>query len=225
MSGGAHRRQRGAGGRTVAIVLALLVIAALGAGAWWFFLRDGAPLDFGGDRAVPEFSFELIKVRGTSVEGRVPADELADPAEDVRATLDALYTAGFVDPSKWEGGEFPEVLELFEGRAARAAGKDLDALTLGQDATTIDFVEPFNGRLTLRFLLDADQEPVAAIAQTVFGANATAKGGGPVAIQHAATYFLTPGDDGWAIVGYDTEGVVAPVDRPLSPRAGPEASP
>jgi hypothetical protein len=63
------------------------------------------------------------------------------------------------------------------------------------------------------------------VARTVFGANATARGGGPVAIQHAGTYFLTPADDGWAIVGYDTEGVVAPVARPLSPRPGPEASP
>jgi hypothetical protein len=225
MSGGAHRRQRGAGGRTVAIVLALLVVAALGAGAWWFFLRDGAPLDLGGDRAVPEFSFELVKVWGTSVEGRVPEEDLTGPAEDVRTTLDALYVAGFVDPSKWEGGSFPEVLELFDGRAARAAERDLDVLTLGEDSNRIEFVEPFKGRLTLRFLLDAEQQPIGAVARTVFGANATAKGGGPVAVQHAGTYFLTRDDDGWGIVGYETRGVVTPVDRPLSPRPGPGASP
>lgn len=221
--GGAHRRQQGGGRGAAAIVLALIVLGILGGGAWFLFLRDGGIQLGEPERPVPEFSFEFIKVWGTSVEGRVPEENLAVPAEEVRETLDALYMAGFVDPSKWQGGTFPEVLELFGGRAAKGASRDLDDLTLGADATRIEYVDPFNGRLSIRFLLDGGEEPLAAVARTVFGANAKSTAGGDVAVQHAGTYFMLPDGDRWLIGAYQTNGIVTPVHIPLSPDA--EASP
>ncbi|HEX5948657.1 MAG TPA: hypothetical protein VFZ45_03745, partial [Actinomycetota bacterium] len=65
-----------------------------------------------------DFSFELSKVNGTAPGGDVSGQDVEEAAEGIRETLDAMYVAGFVDPGKWEGGTFPEVLEQFDEGAA-----------------------------------------------------------------------------------------------------------
>jgi hypothetical protein len=202
----------------------MLVLGAVGAGAWFLFFREGAPIPLTEAAAeVPDFSFELIRVKGDSPAGNLDGEGLRGEAEAVRDTIDALYVAGYVDPGKWEGGTFPEVLEQFDDSARRQAEKDLDQFTLGQDAEGIESVRPVNGRLDVEFLADGDQNPIGAVATALFAANATLKAGGPAAIQHDATYYLIPEDDRWLIIGYDVRGIVTPVDQPLP--EGAEATP
>ncbi len=194
------------------------MLGALGAGAWWFFLREGAPISIGEpDHPVPEFSFDLSKVGGTAPGGAVSAEEVQGAAEGIRETLDAMYVAGFVDPAKWEGGTFPEVLEQFDESAAEGASADLIDLTLGGEAAQVAFVEPAVGILKVRVLLDAERQPAGAVATTRFVADGEFDDGGPLFVIHGGTYYLRPDGDRWLVSGYDVHGLVQPGNRPTGP--------
>jgi hypothetical protein len=219
MARGAHRNGRG-GRRATAILSVILVLGAIAAGAWFLFLREGAPISIADEPDVPEFSFQLVRVKGDSPAGNISGEDLQAEAESVRETMDALFVAGYVDPDKWEGGRFPEALDQFAQSARRKAEKDLDQFTLGADAEHLASVQPVNGRLEVKFLADGDQNTIGAVAEAVFAANGAAKSGGTVAIQHDGTYYLSPQDGGWVIIGYDVRGIIAPVPEPL-PGGGP----
>jgi len=226
--GGSHRQQRGAT-RWIVVVVTAILLGALGAGAWWFLLREGAPIELGEpEHPVPEFSFDLTKVNGTAPGGEVPQQEVQDAAEDIRGTLDRMYVAGFVDPSKWEGGAFPEVLEQFEEGAMEKATEDLALLSVGgAEAEHIAFLEPAEGTLKVRVLVDGDGNAAGAVATTRFVADGELSDGGPLFVIHNGTYFMRPDGGRWLISGYDVNGVVQPGQRPTGPQAGPttEATP
>jgi hypothetical protein len=192
----------------------------VGAGSWFLFFREGAPIPLTEEAETPDFSFELIRVKGDSPAGNMDGDDLQVEAEAVRETMDALYVAGYVDPEKWEEGAFPEVLDQFAESARRQAERDLDQFTLGQDAQGISSVRPVNGRLDVEFLADGEQTPIGAVARALFAANATLKSGGPAAIQHEGTYYMRPDGDRWLIIGYDVRGIVTPVEQPLPEGTG-----
>jgi hypothetical protein len=219
MRGGAHR-QRGGGRRAVAIVLGLLVLGAAGAGAWYFLLREGAPIQLGeSEHPVPEFSFDLSRVNGTAPGGEVPSREVEAAADGIRGTLDAMYVAGFVDPEKWEGGAFPEVLEQFTETAADRASGELQQFTLGDEVAQVAFVEPALGVLKVRVLLDGDGQPVGGVATARFVADGQLDGGGPMHVIHRGTYYLLPDGGRWMISGYDVQGGVHTGPRLTGPGA------
>lgn len=189
-------------------------VAVIGVGSWFIFARGGSP--FGG-RPAPEFSFELRKVAGTGIEGKAAPEQLAGPAEDVRATLDELYVDGFIDPERWEGGEFPTLTEVFAGDAAARARADLDDLSIGSAAERITFVQPEKGRLDVRFLLGEDGNPFAAWAETLFRARGEVEGAPRVDIRHRGRYLLRPIEGRWLIVGYEVEGRLRPERQRATP--------
>jgi hypothetical protein len=209
------------------IVLGLLVLGAIGAGAWYFLLRDDAPFQLGEpDHPVPDFSFDLSKINGTAPGGEVPAQDVEAAAEGIRETLDAMYVAGFVDPEKWEGGTFPEVLEQFTEPAEERASGELHQLTLGGEVGRVTFVEPALGVLKIRVLLDSDGESVGGVATARFVADGQLDGGGPMFVIHRGTYYLQPDGGRWMVSGYDVEGVVQAGERLTGPgRAVPDAGP
>jgi hypothetical protein len=208
-------------------VLGVLVLAALGAGAWWFLLRDGAPIQLGEpEHPVPDFSFDLSKVNGTAPGGDASSEDVESAAERVRETLDAMYVAGFVDPGKWEGGTYPEVLEQFTEPAAERASAELPQLTLGSQADQVAFVEPVVGTLKIRVMLDGEADPVGAVAATRFVADGELDGGGPMHVIHRGTFYLQPDGGRWAISGYDVQGVVQAGPRLTGPgAASPQPGP
>ena len=198
------RTERGAVRWTVAIG-AVLGIAVVGALAWFLLFRDDGLL--GPD--VPDFSFELDRVKGKGVQGPAGADRLQGPAEDLRDTLDSFYIAGFIDPGKWEDGTFPEALEAFFGPAAQQARRDLENLTLGDTSQRVESVQPKPGLLDVSFLLDG-QRPFAAVASTSFRATGRLQDGGRLSIQHQGEYVMRIVDGVWRIVGYRVEGNLKP---------------
>ena len=208
-------------------MLGLLVLGAVGAGAWWFLLRDGAPIQLGEpDHPVPDFSFDLSKVNGTAPGGEVSAQNVEAAAEGIRETLDAMYVAGFVDPAKWEGGTFPEVLDQFTEPAAKRASGELHQFTLGGEVGQVTFVEPALGVLKIRVLFDGESEPVGGVATARFVADGQLDGGGAMFVIHRGTYYLQPDGGRWMVSGYDVEGVVQAGERLTGPgRAVPEAGP
>lgn len=206
MPRGSHRAGRGT--RWPVVGGAIVAVAVVAVAAWFLLTRN--PL-----REVPDFTFEFGKVGGSSVADRAPEAELRDAAEQIRETLDAMYVVGFVDYRKWQGGTFPELYDAFTDDIEARVRQDLANLTLGDDASQIDTVTPVSGRLSVRFLVDEESRPIAATAHAIFAADALAKDGGNVAIQHDGTYYMEPEGDSWLISAYDVEGIVARVAAPL----------
>ena len=204
MPRGSHRAD-GEGTRWRGVLGVIAAIAVAGAAAW-FLLGGESPL-----RETADFSFEFGKVGGSPVAEKASDPELQQAANEVRETLDGLYVVGFVDSGKWEGGTFPDIYDAFAEDLEARVRKDLPNLSLGTDAAKIDTVDPISGRLTIRFLVNEETELIAATARTIFSANAVAKDGGNVAIQHDGTYFMQPEDGRWLIDGYDVEGIVTRV--------------
>lgn len=171
-------------------------------GAVWFVLFRGDGL-IGPE--VPEFSFELGRVKGQGIRGPGSSEALQAPAEELRSTLDAMYVAGFIDPGKWDGGRFPEVLEAFAGPAARQARRDLGDLTLGSTSRRLERVEPKPGRLSVSFLLEGNR-PFAAVAFATFRAVGELANQGRLSIEHRGEYVMRVVDGAWRIVGYEVRG-------------------
>jgi hypothetical protein len=193
----------------------IVAVLAIGVAAWFLITKN--PL-----RETADFSFEFGKVGGTAVADKASEGELQEAAEQVRETLDAMYVVGFVDDTKWKNGTFPELYDAFTDDVEAKARHDLPNLSLGADAAKIDFVDPISGRLSVRFLVDAEQQLIGATAHAIFAANATATDGGNVAIQHDGTYYMEPVDGAWLINAYEVDGIVTRVDQPLpDPNATP----
>lgn len=186
--------------------------AVLGIAAWFLLTRDGGPL---GGRDVPAFSFEVLDVSGTGLTGKADRAALAPALDAVHHTLDELYVGGFIDPDRWEGGEFPDLVESFAGDAAIRAQENVDDLTLGDAAERVSFVDPSHGRLEVRFLLGEEGNPFAAWATTLFRARGIVEDGGGVAIEHRGRYLLRPVEDRWLIVGYEVSGRLRPGPSPV----------
>ncbi len=196
-----------------------MIVAALGAGAF-FVLRptEGEPNGQEPEEPpVPEFQFELGQVTTVPLDDK-PSDPVIDEAAaEVEALLDDLYTLGFIDPARWENGRFSGLASLFSGPAARQARRDREDLTLGSAAPQVERVEPGKGRLTLDLLVDEQQTPVAAIAETRFRATGLTVSGERLNILHGGQFHLRPVDGTWLIVGYEVNGNLETVGGGATP--------
>jgi hypothetical protein len=209
--------QRGGGGVRWPITFAtVVVIVAVLGGGLWYLLRDRGLL--GGGRDAPRFAFALGRVKGLGKAGQDGQATLRRTAREVAGTLDAMYTAAFVDPDEWEDGAFPRVLEAFGDRTAGRAREDLDQLTLGPAWAEVSRVRPGTSTLDVRFLLGEEGEPFAAIATAEFQATGDLEAGGTVDVDHAGRYLLRPEDGRWVIIGYQVEGRLKP--RPAAAAGG-----
>jgi LCP family protein required for cell wall assembly len=149
-----------------------------------------------------ELVVDLRDVGADGVDGAPRRARLRGPARAVRDTMTRLYSTAFVDPDAWRGGTFPGLYPLFAGPARRQARRDLSSLTLGSVARQLDAVEPRRARLGVRFLADARDRPVAAVATMRFEGVGHA-GDDERAISHEGEYTLRPVSGSWRIVGYD----------------------
>jgi hypothetical protein len=188
---------------TTAVALAVLGVALS------LLLGQGGAVRRG-DPDVPAFSFTVRRVDGRSVAGPARPKQLRPGVDGVRATLDAMYAAGFLDPSEWEEGTFPGVIAAFSGPAAAEARRDLPDLSLGKTSMLIEAVRPRKGHLDVRFLLGPGGHPYAAVARTDFTATARARDGEEILVQHEGRYLMRPQEGGWTIIGYQVDGELGP---------------
>ena len=180
-------------------MLAIVVVAGV------LLFRDGGSLFPNGDDA--SFSFELRRVKAATLTDRAPA-ELQDEAEEagaqVKETIDALYSAAFVDRSAW--GSYEDAFALFDGSAAERAQADADVITLGSAAPEeYRAITAPAGTVTIVVLTDRRDAPVSAIARVDFHADAELDAGGATRITSRGAYFLRPTGDGWRIFAYSID--------------------
>jgi hypothetical protein len=115
--------------------------------------------------------------------------------------LDRYLSAAFVDAAGGEAG-WDGLLGLFDKPVRASAGKQLDALSLGQAAPTVTAVRP--GQATAKaVVLYGDQKPEAATVRVSFDGTAdTAQGSGPVHLRSVLQLLAT--GDSWRIAAFDS---------------------
>jgi len=158
----------------------------------------------------PAYSLDvtLRRVKGLPVVGKARQRRLRQPAEAVRRAMTDLYSTGFVDPARWEGGRFPALVDHFAGDARREARGDLEDLTLGRAAGHLTAVRPEWARLDVRFLVGPGRQPVAAMASMRFagtGIGATVAG---IPVRHRGEFLMHRIEGRWLIVAYDVKGYI-----------------
>lgn len=159
-----------------------------------------------GELEAPDVSMRLVKLRISPVaRHRVPPETLSEPAEAVRRSIEDLYRTAFVEPERWEDGDYARLFSHFSAAARERARNDLDILTLGAAAAEVDVVQPTRAILKLEFLLDRHDRPLVAFAETEFEATAiSGETGSP--ITHRAHYVFRRLNGAWRIDSYEIRG-------------------
>ena len=169
---------------------------------------------------IPQLDVRLAKVAAVELEGRSARGQLLGPAEDIRQTITALYTAAFIDLAQQAAG-YPGVLDAFAPGARGQARRDLNRLTLGRDARDLHTVHPAEARVVVQFLRNENGRPVAAIANMRFEAIGYGEGV-EVPIRHGGDYDVRPVGKRWLVTGYDVRGEVGPATfQPAIPGKNP----
>jgi hypothetical protein len=200
------------------VVIAIAVLAVLGAGGLAFALTGGnegplGPLVPGTDepdRVTPEFTFRagnaqaVVTVAGQN--RKQLKGEAEQVAEQTTALMDDLYTAAFLDPDNWTNGTYDSALEVFDEGSGRQARSDLDALTAGADAGTLfDDIQPGRGVVHSEVLMDAKGHAASVLATVSFTARATHADGTVTVFVSTGEFFLRPVDGGWKVVAFDVQ--------------------
>ena len=122
-------------------------------------------------------------------------------APSLERFLDRYLSVAFVDAAGGQAG-WDGLLRLFDKPVRASARKQLDALSLGQAASTVTAVRP--GRATARaVVLYGDRRPEAATVRLSFDGTAdTAQGSGPVALRSVLQLLAT--GDSWRIAAFDS---------------------
>jgi hypothetical protein len=203
----------------------IAAVAVLGGGAYLLLSGGKVEIPFVDSPPPVTFTFDDVTVAAAPTstnKGSLPERRADKAGEQVATVLNSLYTVAYVEDDYW--GDYGDAWSLFEDDAAQQAESDLPTLTLGPQAG--DLYEKVaaspSSTLAITVLTDRRDQPISAIAQVVFEAEAKLRGGGASAITSEGSFFLRPSGDEWLIYAYE-------VDRneeetaPSSPSA--EASP
>lgn len=202
--------------------MSILAVATMGVGAF-VLLRGGGDGQNGEDRPPADLTWEVGFTKVVAVQDKPPQRQIDATTQELAALMDELYTTGFVDPTRWDGGAFPTLPGFFADEAAGQATKDLDDLSLGSLAPRIERVDPAKSRLFVSLLVDDEGEITVADVDATFRAAATTRAGAPFKIFHKGRFFLEPLDGTWKIVGYRVTGEINEHAGEDEPQPGPSA--
>jgi hypothetical protein len=180
------------------------------------------PLIDSGPTGPGEFAFQLGNVVPTPLSD-TPGASLQGTAReagnDVKATMDELYLGAFVDTDQW--GDYEGAFAMFDDAAAERAQADAAVLTLGLDANDVyDAMDSASGQLQISVLMDKKDQPVKAIADVEFVADAERTDGGTTEIQSTGSFFLRMVNGEWRVFAYrvdrddQTTGASSPSGSP-----------
>jgi hypothetical protein len=206
-----NRAQRGANKKRrlpLALLIAPVVLVAIGVAIALVLRGGGGSIIGGGDEPAPPFDF-IVKP-ATAIPTAPDADEAAlsvsagEVAQEITPTIDDLYTNAYLDPSNWRHDDYEEVVAAFAPHAAATAEQSVETLTLGATAGNVfDTVDPGKSKLSYQVLFDPDGEPETAVVSVIFRATAERKDGTYLAIVSEGEFFLSQIEDGWTITAFD----------------------
>jgi len=223
-----------------ALIVVPIVLVAVGAAAWFFFLRDGDGLPFVGDDTkervfeIPDFEFRvartlLVPSTGDQTEKFAQVTPEAQAAiDEVAGTMSDLYAGAFLDPNNWRKGRYHSVFDLFHGTSKAAAKEDLEILTAGSGARkAFRGIEPGSGSLDAKVLTDPKGNPVSVAVRVSFVARAKGRGPERAKLISRGSFILAPYAGAWRIVSYEVERDDVTSAREVGATAAPttEATP
>lgn len=209
-----------------------LALVVLGVGAFVLFRGGGdggGLIDVGGgDEPAPELTFKVTQTvaepitRTSATELQATAREVAD---QVGVTMDDLYTTAFLDPEAWD--DYGPVWELFDPNARDTAERSEAVLTLGPTASdTYERVTSPTGKVSVKVLMDRNDQPATAVAIVDFTAEAEGKDGTNTEIVSQGQYFLRRSGSAWTIYSFSVardDQLVVPVPAPSGSPSGSSA--
>jgi hypothetical protein len=209
-----NRVERGANKKRrlpLALLIAPVVLVAIGVAILLALRGGGGPIIGGGDEPAPPFDF-IVKP-ATAIPTAPDADEAAlsasadEVAQEITPMIDDLYTNAYLDPSNWRHDDYEEVFTAFAPDAAATAEQSVETLTLGATAGDVfDTVDPGKSKLTYQVLFDPDRAPESAVVSVIFRATAERKNGTFLAIVSEGDFFLRQIEgqgEGWTITAFD----------------------
>jgi hypothetical protein len=182
---------------TVVLVAVLLVAGCTSGGR----SEDGQATTTSGAAPAQPLQVKLVATAKVPPGGPSAARAARQAAPSLERFLDRYLSVAFVDAAGGQAG-WDGLLRLFDKPVRASARKQLDALSLGQAASTVTAVRP--GRATARaVVLYGDRRPEAATVRLAFDGTAdTAQGSGPVALRSVLQLLAT--GDSWRIAGFDS---------------------
>ncbi|MEX2101656.1 MAG: hypothetical protein WEA54_03880 [Actinomycetota bacterium] len=157
----------------------------------------------------PRFSFKIDEASAVSTVDaetktlKGPTKTAAKQASDL---LQALYTAGYLDPANWQEGTYDTVLQAFDPGAREAAASDLESLTAGADAgATFTSIQPGRSKLSVKVLFGDESDPEAIEVNATFSAKGVTEGGSATNILSQGSYFLQPSGADWKITAFEVD--------------------
>jgi ketosteroid isomerase-like protein len=158
------------------------------------------------EAAAPAFRFVVgarrIEATDPTRVGRRDRRRAQEILRAVRDRITDLYVAAFLDPERWETGDYDVVFALFAGGARAAARERAAALTAGPDAAArFTTIRRAGGRIVLRALVD--RSGAATLVSSAVRFRARVEGDEPALLRSQATYLLRRTDGGWRIVAFE----------------------
>ena len=170
---------------------------------------SGGRSEGGGQAATPtsgpappaQLQVALVTTAKVPPGGLSAARAARQAAPGLERFLERYLSAAYVNAAGGEAG-WDGLLGLFDTPVRAAARKQLDALSLGQAATTVTAVRP--SRATAKaVVLYGGRRPEAATVRVTFDGTAdTAQGSGPVHLRSVLQLLATGGS--WRIVAFDS---------------------
>lgn len=197
------------GGGVALLVAAVAIAVVLGGGEGPSGPVGGraVPTEASAGPSVPAFRFSpndrsLVLTDKGKIKRRMRVAGLA-AATTTANLLSDLYTEAFLDPSNWQGN-YTDAFRIFAGGARVEAKQREGVLTVGRSAADlIERVEPIQGKLQSRILLDRLGKPVLVVSLVRFRARAI--GDETTILRSAGRYFFERVDGRWRIVSFEVE--------------------
>ena len=185
------------------VIGGIVALAVIG-GVAFLLTRDGGAFSiFSGSGTLP-VTFDVTKVSvetTTTTKTKAVMDAANGAADQVKTQLEALYFNAYVDPDTW--GDPGELEDLFTEDALAKVKDDVATLTIGEHANDeYDFVTPTKGKLKVRVLTDAGDQPAQAIATVAFVARAEHDDRSFTRISSDGSYFFKRIDGEWKIFAF-----------------------
>jgi hypothetical protein len=192
------QRARRTASAAAAVVLALLATACSGGDEQ---TRDG-PGPAAAASAPPEEAV-VTDLGFGAVEGRLPADRREVLAADVQAVVDGWIDAAYL--GDYPRADFSAAWAAFTPGARRQAEQDAELMSNSDIGDEIDGVEAQSRRVRLD-VLAVRQRATGVTAHVVLRFSTT----GPTErdVRVRGRLYLTHGDQGWQVFGYDIGKVV-----------------
>jgi len=154
-----------------------------------------------------EAAFQMGEVRAIDPQSRGDSGAKATAeAAKITTLMNNLYSAAFLDPAKWQGGQHPDLAPLFTAEAQPGQAANLGNLAMSDLSDKIESVEVRKQSVDkVTFFVEPDGSLPIGVASVSFEALGKPTGDGKdVLITHQAGYWLQREGEDYKISAFTT---------------------